>query len=177
MKFFTAANVAEVKLPELAREAKRRPVLVEICDKFEPQGAPEIRESDVSAQRLQFHSRVEGKRRAFRHEAGKRITIEMVAVRWVGRPIRIRIVWGNNLDVAACFGNAMQLRDKVHHIGKMFDHVTTNDLVELAIREGIWNNAQIVNYIRLSPRIGIDTDSTRVLVLTAADVENPFGSG
>ncbi len=170
MKFFTAANVAEVKLPKLAREAKRRPVLVEICNEFETEGAPEICESHISAQRLQFHTRVERERRAFRHEAGKRVTIKVVTVRRVRGPIRIRVVWRNDLDAAAWLGNAMQFRDKGHHIGNMFDHVTTNDLVELTVREGVRDNAQIVNYIRLGSRIGIDTGGTGMFVLTTADV-------
>ena len=58
----------------------------------------------------------------------------------------------------------------------MFDYVATNHFIELAIGEGVRNNSQIVNYIRLGPRIGVDTNSTRMFVLTAADVENSFGS-
>ena len=34
MKFLTAANVAEVKLPKFARETKRRPLLIEVCDQL-----------------------------------------------------------------------------------------------------------------------------------------------
>ena len=57
----------------------------------------------------------------------------------------------------------------------MFDYVATNYFIELAISEGIRNVAEIVNYIGLSPWIGIDSDRTRMFILTAADVENPWG--
>ena len=57
----------------------------------------------------------------------------------------------------------------------MFNYVATNNFIKLAICEGIRNDAEIVNYICLGPRIGIDTDRTRMFILTTADVENPWG--
>ena len=51
-----------------------------------------------------------------------------------------------------------------------------NNLVKLTISERIWNDAQIVNHVCLSPRIGIDTGSAWKLVLAAANVKNSFGS-
>jgi hypothetical protein len=84
-------------------------------------------------------------------------------------------VWRYDLDEATWFGNAMQFRDEAHHIGNVFDHMPTNDLVKFVVRKRIRNGAQIVNYIRLSPRIRVNTDSPGIFVLAAANVESSFG--
>ena len=89
MQFLTTANTAEIELPKLSRETKRGPMLVQVRYQFEPAGAPQISQADVGAEWFEFDRGVEGKWRAIWHEAGEGITVEMVAMRWIGGPIRI----------------------------------------------------------------------------------------
>ena len=60
-EFFASNRVAQIELPKLAREAERRPTLIEIDDEFQPQRAPEIRQRNISADRSQFDLGIEGK--------------------------------------------------------------------------------------------------------------------
>src|SRR5947209_2058237 len=92
LKLFTTADAGEVKLPELTGETQRRPPLIEIGNELESDGSPKIGQTDVSPNRLELDLSVKRKRSSLRDETGKRITVEMIAVRWIGGPIRIRIV-------------------------------------------------------------------------------------
>src|SRR6266851_2173633 len=60
-QILSSNHVAQIKLPELTREAKRGPTLIEIHDKFQPQRAPEVRQRDVSADRFKSHVSIERK--------------------------------------------------------------------------------------------------------------------
>ena len=66
----------------------------------------------------------------------------------------------------------MQLINETENIGNMFDDVTTNDLFKLIVTEWIRKGSQIVNDIRMTPWICIDTNCTRKLVLTTPDIKN-----
>ena len=88
-ELFPANHIAEVKLPELAREPETWPMLIEIHDELETQYAPKICERDVYANWSQPHVRVERKELAVFDEAVEGITVEVVAVGRVGGPIRI----------------------------------------------------------------------------------------
>src|SRR5580765_5630472 len=98
----------------------------------------------------------------------------MITMRRIGSPVRVGVMRSNNSDAAAGFRNTMQLRNETHHIGNVFDYMTTNNLVKLTFSERIRNDAQIVNHICLSAGIGIDAGCAWILVLAAADVENFF---
>src|SRR6266480_6327104 len=86
VELLTATNGREVKLPELSCEAKRRPALIEVRNEFKAERAPKIREADIGMNRLELNFGVKRKRRAFRHEAGERVAIEMIPMRRVSGP-------------------------------------------------------------------------------------------
>lgn len=52
MKFFASEDVAQVELPELARETQRRPTLIQVGDELKTQGTPEVGERNVSTNRF-----------------------------------------------------------------------------------------------------------------------------
>ena len=89
MEFLAANNGAEIELPELSREAKTRPLLIEIHDKLQPNCPPKIRQRDVRPNRLELHFGVERKELPVIDEAIERVTVEVVLMRGVGRPIRV----------------------------------------------------------------------------------------
>ncbi len=81
-------------------------------------------------------------------------------------------MWRDNLDPAPGSGDAMQLADETHHIGKMLDDMAANDFVKLIIFKRVRQGSEIVNHISLRAGIRIDTDSAGEFVLTATDVKN-----
>ena len=89
VKFFAATDVREIELPKLSREAKGWPALVKISYPFDPERAPEICQADVRGQRFQLRGRVKRKGRACRNKAREGIAVEVVAVRWIGGPVRV----------------------------------------------------------------------------------------
>ena len=153
MKFLATENIRQIKLPELAREAKAGPALVEISEPFDSECSPEIGQAYVGAQWPQLNGSVERKGRTFRHEAGEGVTVEMISMSGVGGPIRIRIMRRHNLYQTRWFGYAMKFADKRHDIGDVLDHVTANDLIEFVIGEGIGKYTEVVNHVRISPRV------------------------
>lgn len=172
VQFLAPTDGREIKLPELSGEAKRGPALVEIDEKLEPHRPPEICQTHVSRDRLQLGSRVERKRSPLRHEAGERVTVEVIAMRRVSRPIRIRIVRRQDLQHTTGLRDAMQLVDEAEHIGNMLDHMSTNDLVELVIIKRIGKRSEVVNDVGMTARVRVDTDSAGKFVLTTPNVEN-----
>lgn len=64
VQLLAAKDRRQIKLPKLAREAKGRPMLIEIDQKFYSQRAPQICEADAGGQGLQFCGRVKRERRA-----------------------------------------------------------------------------------------------------------------
>jgi len=83
-------------------------------------------------------------------------------------------MWSNNLQPAAGFRDAVQLRNKAQHVRHVLDNVATNDLVEFVVAERIGEGAEIVNNVCMAPRVCIDADRAGKFVLTTADVENSF---
>jgi hypothetical protein len=69
LQFLAPNHVAQIELPELAGEAKRRPTLIEIDDPFQTNSTPEIRQRNVSADGFQFHLSIEGKQLTIINEA------------------------------------------------------------------------------------------------------------
>ncbi len=153
MKFFTATDVAQVKLPELTREAKRRPLLIQISDQLQPYRPPEVSQADIGAHWFQFDRGVERKRRAFGHEASEGITVEVIAMSWIGGPVRVCVMRRDNSDAAASLGDPVQFSHERHHVRHVLDDVTANDLIEFVVSEGIRHDAQIVNHVCLSSGI------------------------
>ena len=118
-----------------------------LVDEVESERAPEICETDIGAQRPKFYRGVERKRRAGRHEASERVTIEMVSVRRIGGPIGIRIVWRDNFYQTRRLGYAMQFADKRHYVRYVLNNVAANNLIKFIVGERIRYVAQIVDDI------------------------------
>ena len=152
-ELFTSKNGRQVKFPKLSCESKCWPPLIEVDENFNPQRAPKVSEADVRFQWPQFGFGVKRKWRSLRHEAGERITIEMIAMGWVGRPIRICVMRCNDMQPAARLRNAMQLDHKRKHIRHMLDDMSTDDLVELTVNEWIGKDTKVVYDVGVAPRI------------------------
>jgi len=153
MKLLTSEQGGQVKLPKLSREPQRGPALIQICDPLDAKATPEISEGRIGASRLEFDRRVKRKRCLSRHEAGKGVTVEMVSVCGVGWPVGIRVMWRDDFYQARRFRYAMELSHKRHHIWHMFNHMTTNNLIESVVVERIWKHAQIMNDLSIRPWI------------------------
>ena len=89
MQFLTAHDVAQIELPEFAREAERGPMLIQIGDEFQTKRTPEVCQAHVSADRLQLNGGVKRKGSALGHKAGEGVTVEVIAMRWIGGPVGI----------------------------------------------------------------------------------------
>lgn len=50
VEFLAPHYSAEIKLPELSREPKARPPLVEIRDEFKPEGTPKVCETNMQTE-------------------------------------------------------------------------------------------------------------------------------
>ena len=92
----------------------------------------------------------------------------------IGCPIRVRIMWGDDLQSTTWLGDAMQFVHETEHVGNMLDDVATNDLLKLIVVEWIWKLAEVVNYICMAQRIRIDADRAGILVLSTTNVKNCF---
>ena len=171
VEFLAPKDGRKVELPEFSREAQRRPTLIKIDDELQPHSSPEIRQTYMSDERFELGGGVERKRRSTRNEASERVTIEVIAVSRIGGPIRIRIVRRNDLQSASGPRDAMQLSNEPKHVRHVLDHVTTNDLVEFIVGERIRKDAEIVNDVRMTARVRVNTDRAGKLILTTSDVQ------
>jgi len=171
LQLFAATDRAQIELPEFPGEAKLWPALIEIDEEFQANHAPDIRERNVSAYRLESYLSVERKELPVFDKAIEGITVEVVAVRRIGGPIGVRIVRGDDQNSAAGPGDAVQLGNKCHHIRNMFGDVTTDDVVEFVIRKRIWNRSKIVNDVCVGLRICVDADRAGGLVPATTYVE------
>ena len=91
VQLLSAHHGVQIEIPELASEAKRRPTLIQIDDKLQTQSAPEIRQRNVSPNRFQLHISIEREELTLFDKTVERITVEMIAVGRVRRPIGIRV--------------------------------------------------------------------------------------
>src|SRR5215510_829537 len=107
LQFLAAEDIAEIELPKFSGETKTGPTLVQINNCLQSDCTPKVSQRHVSAHQSQLHVRVERKELAIFDEAIERITVEMIAVRGIGSPIRIRIVWSSNCDAPARLGDSM----------------------------------------------------------------------
>jgi hypothetical protein len=58
--------------------------------------------------------------------------------------------------------------DDIRHV---FENMSANDLIETIILKWIGKDAEVMNDIRMTPRIGIDTDCPNNLVLATTHIE------
>ena len=127
--------------------------MIEIGEPFKTDRAPEICKTHVCAERSQLDGSIKRKRSALGHEAGERVAVEMVAMSWIGRPIRIRVVRRYYFYQPRRLSYAMKLADKRHNVGNVLDYVAANDLIEFVIAERVRQHTQVVNHVGVRPRI------------------------
>ena len=138
-ELFAATDRAEIELPKFPREAKLWPALIQIDEELQANHAPDIRERNVGAYRLESYLGVERKELPVFDEAIEGIAVEVVAVRRIGGPIRVRIVRRDDQNSAAGPGDAVKLGNERHHIRNMLGDMTANDLVKFVVRKRIRN--------------------------------------
>ena len=88
-QLLAATDHAEIELPELSRESQLRPALVDVDQQLQTEGAPDIRQRDISANGFQPNVRVEGKELAVFDKAVERVAVEMIAMCRVSGPVGI----------------------------------------------------------------------------------------
>src|SRR5689334_16378947 len=99
----------------------------------------------------------------------------MIAVRWVGSPVGIRVMRRENFQFAAGLRDAMQLGDETDYVGHMLDYMATNNLFKLIVAEWKRKDAEIVNHVSVAARIRVDANRAGKLVLATAYVQNSLG--
>jgi hypothetical protein len=62
-------------------------------------------------------------------------------------------VWSDDLNATARLRDAMKFRNERHHVRHVFDHVATDDFIELVVPERIGHVSKIVNYVGICPGI------------------------
>src|SRR5437763_10514552 len=144
-QFLAATARAEIELPKLSRESKLRPTLIEIDEHLQTNHPPDIRERNVGANRLESYVGVERKELPVFDKAIEGITVEVVAVRRIGGPIRVRIVRRHDQNSSPGLRDAVKLGHKRHHVRNVLSDVTANYVVEFVISKRIRNRSEIVN--------------------------------
>ena len=96
----------------------------------------------------------------------------MISMSWIGRPIRVGIVWSNDLQSAAGFRDPVQLCDETKHIWNVLDHMTANDLFKLIVAERIRECSEIVNDVCMASRVRVDADRAGKFVLTTTNIKD-----
>ena len=177
LQLFTTQHTAEIELPELPREAKGWPALIEIYDHLDAQGAPKICQRDVDTNRPELYLGVEGKELSIVNKAVEGIAVEVIAMSRIAGPIRIGVMRRKDRDAGSGLRDAKKFGHERHHIGHVLDDVTADNLVEFIRREGIGNNSEIVDHIRVGPRVCVDADSAGCLIPAATDVEDSLLGG
>ena len=153
MKFLPSKNIAQVKLPKLSGEPPTWPALIEISNELHTKRSPKISQANVRSNGPKLDRRVEGKRSALGHEAGERITIEVITMRGIGGPVRVCVMRRDDLYPTTRFRNAMKLGHKRHHIGNVFDDVAADDFIKLIVGKRIGHISEVVNHVRVGSRI------------------------
>lgn len=152
-KFLAAKDVRKIELPKLSRKAECRPMLVQVGNEFQPQKAPEVGQTYISANRPKFDLRVERKGCAIGHETGKRIAVEMIPMSRVGGPIGIRVVRSDDFDQTRRFSDSVEFANKGHYVRHVFDNMPADDYVEFVVRKRIRKSSEVVNDVRIGPGI------------------------
>ena len=87
-------------------------MLIQVSYELHAQRAPEIREANIGANRSELDHCIEGKWSSLGHEAGERITVEVVAVCGVGGPVGVCVMRCDDFYQAGRFRYAVKLADK-----------------------------------------------------------------
>ena len=82
----------------------------------------------------------------------------MIAVRRVGRPVRVRIMRRDESDAPAVFRNAVKLGDESHYVRHVFDDVARDDQIEFVVGKRVGNFAEVVNHVGGRARIVVEPD-------------------
>src|SRR5687768_8100767 len=77
-----------------------------------------------------------------------------------------------DLQRPARLRDAMEFRHKSDYVRNVFDHMPANDLFKLVICEGIRKDAEIVNDVGMTTRVGVDTDGAGKFILATTYVQN-----
>src|ERR1700741_2686280 len=93
---------------------------------------------------------------------------------WIGSPIGIRIMWGNDLQFPAGLCDAMQLINQTENIGTVLDNMTANYFFKLIIGERIRKDSEIMNHICMTQTIRIDPNRAGKLILTTTNIKDLF---
>ena len=157
-EFLAATYAAQIELPKLSREAKRRPALIDVHKELETDNPPEVCQTHVNTERSQLRQRIKWKGSAVRHEAGKGITIEVVPMSGIGGPIRIGVMRRDYLDSSPRLRDSVQLVNEAKDIRNMFDNVSTDDFIEFVVIKRIRKDSKIMNDVGVRARICIDAD-------------------
>ena len=88
-QFFSAADGAEVELPKLSGETESRRLLIQIDDELQTNCPPKIGQRYIRADRSEPGFGIERKELPLVDKTIERVTVEVVLMRGVGRPIRI----------------------------------------------------------------------------------------
>jgi len=171
LKFFAATDRTQVKLPELSGESEARPVLIDIHEQLQANHPPHIRQWNVSAHRFKPHVGVERKELPVFDKAIEWVAVEVIAVRGIGGPVRVRVMRRYDLNAPSRFGDPMKFGDKGHDVGNMFSDVAADDSVKLVVSKRIRDWAQIVNDIGVGFGIGIHADRARSFIPATTNIE------
>ena len=96
----------------------------------------------------------------------------MIAMCGVGGPVRIGVMWSDDFNLTARFGNAMEFRNKSQYVGNMFYDMTADDFIELVVGEGIGQDTEIVYDVGMAARICVEAYGVRIFVLAATDIKD-----
>src|SRR5204863_5906950 len=111
--------IAQIKLPKLARKAKRGPPLIQIHECLDAKCSPEISERDKGANWVQFHLGVEGKELALFNEAVERVAVQMISMSRVSGKVGIRVMRRDDRDAAAGLRDPIEFgheREDIRHM-------------------------------------------------------------
>ena len=167
--------MGEVKLPKLSEEPEGAPILIKVGYEFQADRSPKISQAYVRSNGTKLDRSVERKRSALGHEAGERITIEVITMRRIGGPVRVCVMRRDDLYPAAGFRNAMKLAHERHYIGNVFDDVAANDSIKFVVSEWIGHDAKIVDDVGVRAWIRVNANGAGKFILATTDVQNLFG--
>ena len=75
-------------------------------------------------------------------------------------------------DASSGAHQPVKLLHRADYIGDMLDDMDGAQLIESAVAKRVWETVKIADDVSIRISIQIDSDSTRVLVDSAANVEN-----
>ena len=89
VKIFASKDEIQIMLPKLSGEAESRPSPIQVDNKLQAQRPPQVRQRYISADWSQFEICVERETGVLLHEILKGITVQMIPVSRISRPIGV----------------------------------------------------------------------------------------